>query len=265
MTENSPRNASARALAKLADLGPILATLAAEATPMAKYDPLYGHLKRQSAAGLGSEPTVQISLHLANFLREGSVVFCGMAKHPSPAEPGSTTTLHALLDGGSDRRFRDLIQALLGISSRFVDLRERIGARVGLTGPQYSMLVSIPYLAGADRGVTVSQLAAHLHVSGTYVTAESKKLEARGEIRREPHPSDRRSVLLQLTPKGRETLDALLPMIRDVNDALFAGLDKAGFEGLREQILRLVPAAADALLVARRHGAARGPSLREGS
>jgi len=170
---------------------------------------------------------------------------------------GPSTSLPPLLDSGSDRRFRDLIQALLGISSRFVDLRERIGAHVGLTGPQYSMLMSIPHLAARGAGVTVGQLAAHLHVSGTYVTAESKKLAARGEIERLPNPGDRRSVLLQLTPKGRQTLAQVLPMVRNVNDALFAGLNREAFELLRTEMMRLVMACDDALLVARRHALTR--------
>ena len=134
-----------------------------------------------------------------------------------------------------------------------MDLRERIGAKVGLTGAQYSMLVSIPHLSIERSGVTVGQLATHLHVSGTYVTAESKKLEARGELRRVPNPEDRRSVLLQVTAKGEATLSRVVPMVREINDALFADLGQEEFEMLRSRMLNLVKACDVALLIARRH------------
>lgn len=169
------------------------------------------------------------------------------------AHPGPTTSLPALLQDGSGRRFRDLVQALLGISSRFVDLRERIGATVGLTGAQYSMLVSIPHLSVQTNGVTVGQLATHLHVSGTYVTAESKKLEARGDLRRIPNPEDRRSVLLQITARGEATLSRVLPMVCEINDTLFADLGREEFEVLRSRMLNLVEACDVALIIARRY------------
>lgn len=156
----------------------------------------------------------------------------------------------ALLDEGSDYRFRQLVQDTLAVSSRVQAIRDEFGKTAGLTGPQYSLIVAISHLAESKGGTTVSQLAGHLHVSGTYVTAEANKLEAAGLLLRAPNPKDKRSVLLKLTKSGLELLDWMIPMIRRINDEIFRDLTRTEFELLARLMAGLAQSAADALALA---------------
>jgi DNA-binding MarR family transcriptional regulator len=73
-----------------------------------------------------------------------------------------------LLKGGSDRDFRALVHDLLTVSSRMELVRGHLGARMGVSGPQYSVLVAIAHLQG-ESGVSVSDLAEALHVSNAFI------------------------------------------------------------------------------------------------
>lgn len=167
----------------------------------------------------------------------------GTGKVPSVSRP-------TLLDQGSDYRFRQLVQDTLTVSSRFQAIRENFGKTVGLTGPQYSLLVAVSHLAESEGGATVSRVANHLHVNGTYITAEANKLERGGLLLRAPNPSDKRSVILRLTHRGVELLDRMIPMISRINDEIYRDLTRADFEGLVRLMARLAQSSEDALAVA---------------
>lgn len=136
------------------------------------------------------------------------------------------------------------------MSARVQAIREEFGRTAGLTGPQYSLIVAISHLAEFEGGTTVSRLANHLHVSGTYVTAEANKLESAGLLLRAPNPNDKRSVLLQLTKSGLELLEQMLPLISRINDEIFRDLTRADFELLVRLMAGLARSAADALALA---------------
>jgi DNA-binding MarR family transcriptional regulator len=165
----------------------------------------------------------------------------------------TTTTLPALLDKGSDHRFRQFIQDFLSVSVRMQGLREKLAEIAGISGGQYSLLVATSRLAERQPVVTVGALAEHLHVTGTYVAAESNRLQAAGYLRKEPNPHDKRSVLLSLTDKGRRTLQDLLPVVRQVNDELFRGIDRDSFDTLQPVLANLANSIDAALLVADMH------------
>jgi DNA-binding MarR family transcriptional regulator len=57
--------------------------------------------------------------------------------------------------------------------------------------------------------LTPKELAGHLTVSGGAVTGISGRLVAAGLLQRVTHPEDRRSVQLQLTSEGRQTISAI--------------------------------------------------------
>ena len=64
----------------------------------------------------------------------------------------------ALLDRGSDKRFRQLVYDLLTLSVRMEMVREHLGRQMGITGPQYCVLVAVAHLQG-EAGVSVGALA----------------------------------------------------------------------------------------------------------
>lgn len=170
------------------------------------------------------------------------------ADQTGPGRQETTVSIEALLDGdGSDARFRGLIHDLLSVSAQMQAVRTAIGKLIGLTGAQYSLLIAISHLARLEQAVTVSRLAEHLHVSGTFVTAEARKLAALGLIEKGANPVDGRSVLLRLTDAGGAKLREVTPTVRRLNDEIFRNFDRAGFEALAPRMADLAVTFGDAL------------------
>lgn len=92
-----------------------------------------------------------------------------------------TVSRAELLVNGSDSEFRALVHAMLAFSARLQGVRERFAALVGLTGIQYTILISIRHLHN-ETEVTVGSVADHLHLSGAFITIETGKLVRSGLI-----------------------------------------------------------------------------------
>lgn len=171
----------------------------------------------------------------------------GSAENPT----GTTVSLAGLLDAdGSDTQFRQFIYDLLSVSVQIQAVRAAIGKLIGLTGAQYSILMAVFHLARLGEAVTVSRLAEHLHVSGTFVTAETRKLAALGLIEKCANPIDGRSILLQLTPAGDAKLREVTPTVRELNDTIFRNLDRRAFEAIAPRIADLAQTLDDGLALA---------------
>lgn len=168
-----------------------------------------------------------------------------------PADAGlyampSTVSRSPLLDGGSDRRFRALVSDLFTLQSRMEQVRDHLGRRLGLTGPQYSLVVAVAHLQGKT-GISVSMLAQALHVSSAFVASETGKLARRGLLLKRSNPVDRRGVLLSIGPTGRLKLDRLSTEIRAINDLFFGSLDSHAFASLSAAVTGLVQSSANAV------------------
>jgi DNA-binding MarR family transcriptional regulator len=163
-----------------------------------------------------------------------------------PSAAPLTVSHPPLLVRGSDRRFRQLLADFLTVATQLEAVRGHLGGRVGLTGPQYSILMAVAHLQGG-RGVSVGQVAERLHVSSAFVTAETGKLARRGLVRKRPNPDDGRGVLLSLAPHGRACVAELAPEVRQVNDLFFGALDGARFEALAAMMAAMVGSGARAL------------------
>jgi DNA-binding MarR family transcriptional regulator len=164
--------------------------------------------------------------------------------------PPATTARAELTADGTGERFRHLVNDLLTIAVRMDAVRERFAQLVGVTAPQYTVLVTVAHLEGAPAGATVRAVAEHMHVSGAFVTAETGKLAKKGLLAKRPNPADGRSVLLTMTAKGRKALDTALPHIRAVNDVFFGKLGAEEFERLAAAAARIVEASPAAVLLA---------------
>jgi len=142
--------------------------------------------------------------------------------------PPVTVTRRALLKGGSDVEFRRLIYRLLLVEERLRRARDHLGRRAGLTGPQYTMLITVAYLQGVT-GISVQSLARNLRVTSAFITAESRRLIEHGLLAKRINPHDSRSMLLSVTAAGRRRLERLLPELRRVNDAFFSHVTARSF------------------------------------
>ena len=166
------------------------------------------------------------------------------------APPPATSSSAALMADGTGERFRQLVNDLFTIAVRMDTVRARFSAMLGVTPPQYAILMTVAQLEGAAAGATVVAVAQHAHVSGAFVTAESGKLARMGLLAKRPNPADGRSVLLSLTSKGRAAIEAAVPNIRAVNDAFFGKLGADDFARLSTIAARIVDASASAVLLA---------------
>ena len=145
--------------------------------------------------------------------------------------PPATTSLPALLYRQSDQQFRRLIQDLLTVSRRLELARDYFGRRISVTGPQYSLLMTVAQLQGTT-GVSVGSVAKAMHVSSAFITSEIGKLSDAGLITKRANPEDGRSALLSVAPAGRMTIDGLMSEIRTVNDLFFGLLGARSFAQL---------------------------------
>ncbi len=103
----------------------------------------------------------------------------------------ATVSRPALLEKGSDDRFRRLVYDLLTIASRMTTVREHLGGRMGISAPQYSLLMAVGQFQG-ERGVGVTAVAKVLHVSSAFVATEFRQAGA-GRVAREAHQPERRT------------------------------------------------------------------------
>ncbi len=150
--------------------------------------------------------------------------------------PPLSTSLEAFLVNGEDHEFRKMIYGLLQVSSLMLKAREYYGAYIGVSAPQYSMIVAI-----AEAGeATVRDLTKRLHVSSPFVTAEINKLISAGYVRKRPHASDRRSFLLSLTDSGHTLVYRVSDIRRTANDMIFGSLKRDEVQMLQKIIHTLI-------------------------
>ncbi len=99
-----------------------------------------------------------------------------------------------------------LIEAVLAASRVVVAIATRALAGVApdVTLPQFRTLVLLDQYGT----ITVHELATSLDSAPSTTTRMCDRLVAKGLIRREPHPDDRRQVLLSVTAAGRSLVAA---------------------------------------------------------
>lgn len=136
-----------------------------------------------------------------------------------------------LLVRGSDEMFRNFIHDFLAFSERVMAVRAGFGELSGITGIQYTVLVSIAHLQ-AHGPVSINMVANHLHFSGAFITTVTKQLEQQGLILKNRDSSDQRRAALMTTTRADELLDRLAPVQRQVNDKLFEKLTHEEFQQL---------------------------------
>jgi DNA-binding MarR family transcriptional regulator len=173
----------------------------------------------------------------------------GIAQREGDAGPyvlPATVSRAALLEEGSDRRFRALVADLLTIATRMELVRDHLGRRMGISGPQYSLMVAVARLQGGS-GIGVGALAQALHVSSAFIASETGKLARRRLLLKRTNPLDRRGVLLSVAPAGRLALDRISADIRAVNDLFFAALDRSSFAALTSAASALIESSGNAV------------------
>lgn len=114
-----------------------------------------------------------------------------------------------------------ILDSLLALSQVLEADQARELERRGLTQPR-THLLWVLYHGGP---VTQAQLAEAIGVTPRNVTTLVDALEATGFARREPHPHDRRAVLVHLTERGLSIMETMDAEHRALGSELVAGLD----------------------------------------
>ena len=111
-------------------------------------------------------------------------------------------------------------------------LRRLMQERCALTLPQFDYLAQLE--RSGNEGLTLSQVASKLMVTGGNVTGLTDRLQNEGLVYREPDPSDRRSLRVFMTEKGAERM-AVAARIHEewINEAM-SGLDRKALQSLSE-------------------------------
>jgi DNA-binding MarR family transcriptional regulator len=119
-------------------------------------------------------------------------------------------------------------------------VRREAGERLqpaGTTPGQFRML---RFLAGCDAPCRLGAVATALDVAPRSVTSKVDDAEEAGLVRRIPDPHDRRATLVELTERGRATVDQVGAVRSSSAGSLLARLGDAD----RRELLRLLRAVA---------------------
>jgi len=108
--------------------------------------------------------------------------------------------------------------------ARILDRQVEDGyAEYGLNTAQFNVLAALRR-AGAPHRLTPTQLYHSLLVSSGAMTNRLDRLTAAGYVRRVPDPGDGRSVLVELTPKGKRLIDRVVVQHYELEHELLASL-----------------------------------------
>ncbi|WP_371400885.1 winged helix DNA-binding protein [Kribbella sp. NBC_00662] len=101
---------------------------------------------------------------------------------------------------------------------------DRALAPRGLTHAQYVMLASLYGLERDGRVPSQRELADHTGLEALYVSKLARSLDADGLIQRTRDAVDTRTMRLELTAKGRETIEPAIAEVAALLDKLLAPL-----------------------------------------
>ena len=144
----------------------------------------------------------------------------------SAAAAPPSVSRKALLVGGSDLAFRRAVDDLVRLAARLQEVRGGLAASIGITPPQYNIVMHLARHAPAE-GLRLGALAEALGVSLSFVVSEVRRLQVKGLVATRRDPSDGRAMLARLSAAGKRALARAAPRMQRVNDRLFAALSRA--------------------------------------
>lgn len=126
--------------------------------------------------------------------------------------------------------------------------QEEVFGRFGLNRGEVGVLNALR-LAGPKQQLSPTQLFKGLLLSSAGITSRLDRLESRGYVRRNRHPSDRRGILVELTEDGRGLLEEAVTANTEHESELIDALDPEEQESLaallRKLLTGLEPAAGE--------------------
>ena len=133
---------------------------------------------------------------------------------------------------------RRLTWVIASISVRLEELRYFWGKTLGISGPQWMILMALAEI-DQDDGVPVNVVSKKLQVDPSFVTTQSKLLEKKGFIRRRTSTEDARIVQMSLTDKTYKHLGGLAAQQEALNEFIFSELDDRELAELTDKLATL--------------------------
>jgi DNA-binding MarR family transcriptional regulator len=112
-------------------------------------------------------------------------------------------------------------------------------AKYGVTAPQWAVLSAL-YDGKAS---TPAELSQYIGIDRSAVTRLCDRLVAKGLLIRKPDSSDRRSIKIELTQKGREVTPKLAKISKEGNEKFLVGLSESEIRQFKSIISKLLEAA----------------------
>ncbi|MEI8155565.1 MAG: MarR family transcriptional regulator [Burkholderiales bacterium] len=164
-----------------------------------------------------------------------------MTKILNPGQDASADALHAADGLGFEARSTTSDHAALKLWLRMLacttqmegEIRHRLRVRFDTSLPRFDYLAQ---LYREPDGLRMKDLSSHLMVSGANVTAITDELERDGLVVRSSSPTDRRSWILNLTPKGRKQFEVMATEHEQWVLELFGCLDAATLAQMYRQL-----------------------------
>ena len=161
-----------------------------------------------------------------------------MASRPvSPKRVSSRRSAKGGSQGGANATgqnqdlVREFIWDIVSINTHFEEIRYMLARMLGISGPQWLILMAISDLDRGD-GVSVRVVSEKLHVDPSFVTTQSKSLEKHGFMRRITSVDDARVVLMSLTDKACKQIASLSLHQERLNEYIFSELDDRALEDI---------------------------------
>jgi MarR family transcriptional regulator, organic hydroperoxide resistance regulator len=133
---------------------------------------------------------------------------------------------------------RRLTWVIASISVRLEELRYFWGKTLGISGPQWMILMALAEI-DQDDGVPVNVVSKKLQVDSSFVTTQSKLLEKKGFIRRKTSTEDARIVQMSLTDKTCKHLASLAAQQEALNEFIFSEFDDRELGELTDKLAAL--------------------------
>lgn len=114
-----------------------------------------------------------------------------------------------------------IVALLNAITAALDQAAEQVYEDSDVTPADMRLLVPLRY---NPEPVTAARLAERLTMSRAGVSKTLTRLERRGIVERQPHPTDRRSALVRVTEHGAELIDRLFPRELQAHSELLSAI-----------------------------------------
>jgi DNA-binding MarR family transcriptional regulator len=143
------------------------------------------------------------------------------AKEPKAVKVGREAHLNVLL-----------------LASRNLDAMEELCAAEGITHSQYVALWNLCLVDSADAGVPIGEIADGLLNRASDTTRLIDRLARADLVERLPNRTDRRSVLVRVTAKGKKIFRAVTPKIQEYHAQQWSNLSARELDALNALLLK---------------------------